>query len=311
MRGEWLTFLDSDDGSCRGARGAGRVATSTDAWPSSASAWVRWRPHWITDTYDRPDIRVPGRKSLRRTPGLLFYASGTGKLFHQSCREALWFEGRVLGDQPWTVRALLRAGDRIEVIGDVVYEWTRPRAGDASTSITAAKHGSARVAAEAAQVAVGALRQVADEAERTWRSRGPAGRRGRYVDRLGRSDWRDPWSGPPQPRRGAAGLRAVAAFLRAAPADSSGGPRRCLAAAVAPVAHWRRLSRDARDAACAMTRPDEAGRRAAPAAARGAVRVFAAACTDGRRGRPVVDAALSLVSLAAGAALALRARTRR
>ena len=97
-------------------------------WPSSGSGSGRtgWTPG-SRPQYDRPDIREPGRKSLVANPGLMFYASGTGKLFHRSIREGLRFEGRVLGDQPWTLRALLRAGDRIEVIGDVVYEWDRDR----------------------------------------------------------------------------------------------------------------------------------------------------------------------------------------
>jgi hypothetical protein len=112
---------------------------------------------WITPQYDRPDIRVPGRKSLVANPGLMFYASGTGKLFHRSIREGLRFEGRVLGDQPWTLRALLRAGDRIQVIDDVVYEWDRPRPGNEFTSITEQKRQSAARAANAVDVAIGAL----------------------------------------------------------------------------------------------------------------------------------------------------------
>ena len=100
-----------------------------------------------------------GRKSLVANPGLMFYASGTGKLFHRSIREGLRFEGRVLGDQPWTLRALLRAGDRIEVIGDVVYEWSRPRPGSEchlDHRAEAALGGT--WPAEAVQVAIGALR---------------------------------------------------------------------------------------------------------------------------------------------------------
>ena len=64
-------------------------------------------------------------KVLASAPGLVYYASATGKAFHRSLVGDLRFEGRVLGDQPWTLRALLRAGDRIEVIADDVYVWLR------------------------------------------------------------------------------------------------------------------------------------------------------------------------------------------
>ena len=62
---------------------------------------------WIPKLYDQPDAREPGRKSLVRNPGLMFTASVTGKLFHSTCATGLRFEGRVLGDQPWALRALL------------------------------------------------------------------------------------------------------------------------------------------------------------------------------------------------------------
>ena len=82
---------------------------------------------WIPTLYDKPDIRDPGRKSIATHPGLLYYAGPAGKLLRRPIAEGLRFEGRVLGDQPWVLRALLRAGDRIVVVSDVVYEWRRGR----------------------------------------------------------------------------------------------------------------------------------------------------------------------------------------
>ena len=218
VRGEWLTFLDSDDRMLPGAIAAlHRAAVATDALAVVGQRiWSDGVDTWITPQYDRPDIREPGRKSLVANPGLMFYASGTGKLFHRSIREGLQFEGRVLGDQPWTLRALLRAGDRIEVIGDVVYEWSRPRPGSEATSITEQKRqfggacgrcrrgrdrGAARPSAAEADL------QLADDASRRLIHAA-------YLDRLVRADFagpvsraldtRDPGTRPPV--RGAHGL---------------------------------------------------------------------------------------------------------
>lgn len=127
--------------------------------------WSDGRKHWRWASYDIPDIRVPGRKSIATHPGLMYYASATGKLFHRSLIDGLWFEGRVLGDQPWTIRALLRAGDRIEVIGTDVYEWRRPVDQGSTNTITAAKRHSARLAADATGVAIRALADVTAEAD--------------------------------------------------------------------------------------------------------------------------------------------------
>jgi glycosyltransferase involved in cell wall biosynthesis len=128
VRGTWLTFLDADDRLLPGGLAAMHdAAIRTDALAVVGQRiWSDGEQTWVSDHYDIPDIRVPGRKSLVANPGLLAYASATGKLVHRTCREDLWFSGRVLGDQPWTIRALLRAGERIEVLDTVVYEWTRP-----------------------------------------------------------------------------------------------------------------------------------------------------------------------------------------
>ena len=151
VRGEWLTVPDADDRLLPGGLAAlYEAAVATDALAVVGQRiWSDGERTWIGGLYDRPDIRVPGRKSLRRNPGLLYYASVTGKLVHRSCREDLWFSGSGPRRPAVDVRALLRAGDRIEVIGDVVYEWTRPRPGNDFQTITAAKRRSARLAAEA------------------------------------------------------------------------------------------------------------------------------------------------------------------
>jgi hypothetical protein len=223
VRGTWLTFLDADDVLLRGgieamveaSRRAGTLAVV------GQRVWTDGRVRWLSAAYDIPDIREPGRKSLASHPGLLFYASATGKLFHESTYEGLRFEGRVLGDQPWTVRALLRAGGGIDVIAADVYEWRRPQA-DIPSTITAAKRGSARLAAEAARVAIGALADVAAEADA--RLSDQRARRvvvAGYFERLIRSDLAGPVARALA--RGDEGadelFEAVLDFLEAAPAE--------------------------------------------------------------------------------------------
>ncbi len=321
VRGEWLTFLDSDDRLLPGGLAAMyRAAVSTGALAVVGQRiWSDGIGTWITAQYDRPDIRLPGRKSLRRNPGLMFYAAGHGKLVHRSCREDLWFAGRVLGDQPWTIRALLRAGDRIEVIGDVVYEWARPRPGNEFASITAAKHGSARLAAEAVRVAIRALREVADEADRVLpdaadRQAVVAG----YFDRLVRADLAGPVARATAGRDEATVelLGGITEFLLAAPPDLVGGsaavPRHLL---WPPLAHWRSLAADARAATWSMVSaaavPDR-GVRAGSPQARLDVRLLERVGVAWQGpARPAVDALLGLLSFVMEAGLALRSRTRR
>ena len=105
--------------------------------------WSDGERTWLSSRYDIPDIREPGRKSIATHPGLLYYASCTGKAFHRSLLDGLRFEGRVLGDQAWTIRALLRAGAGIEVVADTVFEWSRPRPGAAVETITTRARGTA------------------------------------------------------------------------------------------------------------------------------------------------------------------------
>ena len=260
VRGEWLTFLDSDDRMPPGALAAlHRAAVATDALAVVGQRiWSDGVDTWITPMYDRPDIREPGRKSLVADPGLMFYASGTGKLFHRSIREGLRFEGRVLGDQPWTLRALLRAGDRIEVIGDVVYEWSRPRPGKESTSITEQKRQSAARAADAVEVAIGALRDVCAEADLQLPD--DASRRlihAAYLDRLVRADFSGPVTRAldtrdPGTRRL---FEALTAFITAAPPDIVAHSDAIIERVLRPpLAHWDHVPHDARPAYWSMAR---------------------------------------------------------
>jgi len=190
VRGTWLTMLDADDRFLPGGLGllVGAALAGDARAVIGQQVWWDGRRTWLTALYDIPDIRRPGRKSLAANPGLLYYVSPHAKLFHRSCFEGLRFSGRVLGDQPWIIRALLRAGDRIDVLGDTVYEWYRPAAGTGPPSITSTTRASARRGVEAAAVAADALAGVAEEATSRL---GEADRDtvlGTYVERLLRSD---------------------------------------------------------------------------------------------------------------------------
>ena len=169
VRGAWLAFVDADDRLRPGGLTALlRASQASDALVIIGQrVWNDGVKTWVTEKYDRPDIREPGRKSIARNPGLLYYASTTGKLIHRSLTDDLWFHGRTIGDQPWTIRALLRAGDRIDVIDDVVYEWIRPAPGVEGTSITSTTRSQARLSAAAVDVATEAVAAVVEEAKRT------------------------------------------------------------------------------------------------------------------------------------------------
>ena len=132
---------------------------------------------WYPRLYDVPDIREPGRKSLTSHPDLLYYVGPVGKLFRRSTWDGLTFQGRMLGDQPWVVQALVRAGDRIEVVEDVVYEWRRPRPGNEFTTITSARERSAALGAEAVRMAGVAWRVASGAFRGAWDpdDRGPDG----------------------------------------------------------------------------------------------------------------------------------------
>jgi len=251
LRGEWMTFLDADDRLLAGALDAFlHAASTTDALAVIGQrVWSDGTRTWITKTYDQPDIRVPGRKSVLTHPGLLFYASGTGKLFHRSIIEGLTFEGRVLGDQPWTIRALLRAGDRIEVIADDVYEWTRPAPGSTDSSITSRKHDSAALAAEAVLVAIDAWTSVHDEAVRVLVDPERQERIGAaYAERLMRSDFSGPVDRALEARDpGMDNLfEALLAFVHAVPRTALEGAPSVAKIVRTPLRRWNRMTPGAR-----------------------------------------------------------------
>jgi len=164
-RGEWLAFLDADDRLFPGALAA-LVRPTSDP---SVRAVIGQRVHddgehqWVARGYDNPDIREPGRKSIATNPGLMNYAAIHGKLFHRSLLDGLTFDGRVLGDQTWTISALLRAGNGIVVIADTVYEWSRPHPDRYVEGITSATRSSSARAAEMATRAQVVYRSVSDE----------------------------------------------------------------------------------------------------------------------------------------------------
>ncbi len=258
-RGEWLGFLDADDRLLPG----GLAAMLRAAEEHDALAVVGQRIStdgertWFPPLYDIPDIRVPGVKSLARNPGLLYYAGPAGKLFKRSCAAELRFEGRVLGDQPWVVRAMLRAGDRIVVVDDVVYEWRRPPRDRWRPTLTTSREGSARLGAEAVAMAGVAWHVVAAEIERTIE---PAARRPlevAYFGRLIRADleaqlWKAVQRGDPDI---GSMFQALAGLLEAVPAEVVRASDAVAPGLLEPpLRGWHRLSRRARAAYWALVR---------------------------------------------------------
>lgn len=306
-RGTWLTFLDADDRLLPGGLAA-LVHAATGPGSDGVRAvvgqrvWTDGRMTWRSAAYDIPEIRRPGRASLAERPGLLSYASATGKLFHRSLGDGLAFEGRVLGDQIWPVRALIRAGDGIAVIADDVYEWSRPRRGQPSTSITATKFRSASAAAVAARVAVLALQAARTEAAASVPD--PAARArivSAYFDRLVRLDLAGPI------RRAVAGadagadelFTAVGEFLAAAPGDLVGAsPAVARDVIRAPLDRWLGFREPGRSAywrllrALLLEHPGLVGRAGGVSLARAALAIVRR--SDSPRARRIARALIVL-----------------
>ncbi len=261
VRAEWLAFLDADDLLLPGALASLMRPTADPAVRAVIGQRIQnnGEQRWISKGYDNPDVRTPGRKSIATHPRLMYYASIHGKVFHRSLIRGLEFEGRVLGDQPWTIRSLLRAGDGIEVIGETVYEWTHPHPDHWVETITSATKASAARAADMARMAPVVFRgvsdevdaDVADEATRMVIKRA-------YFERLVRSDL----SGPVRKaldRRDAATARlfdAIAAFLAAVPAEIVATCEPLVELVLQPPGRrWRELVPSARASYWAMVRP--------------------------------------------------------
>ncbi|HVQ22517.1 MAG TPA: glycosyltransferase family 2 protein, partial [Candidatus Saccharimonadia bacterium] len=193
-RGEWLTFLDADDRLLPGAVTALMRPTADPGVMAviGQRIWTDGERSWVTPLYDIPDIRMPGRTSIAARPGLLYYASATGRVLRRSIVGERRFQGRVLGDQPWTIHAMLRAGDGIEVIGETVYEWVRPHPDRYLPTLTAETRSSASRAVEMADVARAAFLEVCTDVDALVAdaARRPIIKR-TYFERLVRADIAD------------------------------------------------------------------------------------------------------------------------
>ena len=220
--GEWLAFHDADDQMLPGGIAALMRSTSDPAVAAviGQRVWSDGERTWLSPLYDIPDIREPGRKSIATHPGLLYYASVTGKAYHRSLLDGLRFEGRVLGDQAWTIKALLRAGNGIEVIDDTVFEWSRPHPDRFVATITSISRSSATGSIEMATVARTVYRDVCAEVDvRISDAQTREAIKLAYFDRLVRSDMGNAIRPAIERRDPATGqlFDAIAAFLEVVP----------------------------------------------------------------------------------------------
>lgn len=297
-RGEWVAFHDADDRMCPGWL---RALTGPTDDPDVLAVvgqriWSDGERTWLSPLYDIPDIRQPGRKSIARNPGLMYYAAATGKVFHRSLLEGLQFEGRVGGDQAWTIRALLRADGRIEVVGDTVFEWSRPHPDRFVATITTAARASASATVGIAEMAPKAFAavssevdaQISDEATRM-------AVKGAYFDRLIRSDLSAPVNAALDRRDPDIGqlYDAIAAFVQSVPPAIIATSDLLITLILRPPAkRWSSLVRQARPSYWRMVRR---AMRADPGMARriAKYRVFQPVFVLGGSDAPIRQAAAS------------------
>jgi glycosyltransferase involved in cell wall biosynthesis len=299
--GEWLAFHDADDRMLPGGLAALMRPTADPAVRAVVGQriWSDGERTWLSPLYDIPDIRQPGRKSIATHPGLLYYASATGKAFHRSLLDGLQFEGRVLGDQAWTIRALLRAEGNIEVVGETVFEWSRPHPDRFVETITSVARASASGATEMTIVARTVFRTVCaevdaridDEATRDTIKRA-------YFERLIRSDLGGPVSKAIERRDPATGqlFDALSTFLEAVPARIIVGSDHLITSILQPPARdWGTLVRSARWPYWRMVRQVVRADRRMPRRIASRVRLVEPAFVFARLGEPVGPLAASAV----------------
>ncbi len=161
----------------------------------------------------------------------------------------------MMGDGPWVCRATIRAGDRVVVIADEVYEYRRPAPGNEFSTITADRERSSALALEGMAMAARGWHEVSA----AWADLGTPAERHRldvvYLDRIVRADVAGMYLRALMRRDPACRelLVALADLLRSVPDDVVADARSVGDRLVRPtVAFWWRLPPDARPAFAAL-----------------------------------------------------------